>query len=126
MGMISTSCKAVSQETLGTRVFMAANSAIQSMLLKLFPLNTSSTYPLAPLVPSVSSHNFSSPGMNINGLYHCTAEASSNWYATHPDTGEKFYSLISTGKCASSALVSNSKDIVVSSRTSKLKRGVCR
>ncbi len=30
----------------------------------------------------------------------------------HPDADEKFYRLTSTGKCASSALVSNSKDVV--------------
>ena len=35
----------------------------------------------------------------------------------YPDADERFYRLTSTGKCASSALVSNSKDVVVSSRT---------
>ena len=116
MRLLSTSSASIAQEVVGTRAYMAANSVMQAILLKLFPLNRSSTCPLAPLAPSVSSHNVSSPGMNINGLYHCTAEASSNWYATHPDTGEKFYRLTSKGKCASSVLVHDSKD-VVSSRT---------
>lgn len=117
MRVLSTSSESIAQEVIGTRAYMAANSAMQAKLQQLFPLNSSSTCPLAPLEPSVTTHNFSASGMNIDGLYHCTAEASCSWYATHPQTGEKFYRLISTGKCASSALVSNSKDVVVSSRT---------
>ncbi len=117
MRVLSTSSESIAQEIIGTRAYMAANSAMQAKLQQLFPLNSSETCPLAPLAPSVETHNFSTSGMNIDGLYHCTAEASCSWYATHPDTGEKFYRLTSTGKCASSALVSNSKDVVVSSRT---------
>ncbi|OUR77238.1 hypothetical protein A9Q75_15385 [Colwellia psychrerythraea] len=117
MRVLSTSSESIAQEVIGTRAYMAANSAMQAKLQELFPLNSSSTCPLAPLAPSVTTHNFSTSDMNIDGLYHCTAEASCSWYATHPQTGEQFYRLISTGKCASSALVSNSKDVVVSSRT---------
>ena len=117
MRVLSTSSESIAQEVIGTRAYMAANSAMQAKLQQLFPLNSSSTCPLAPLAPSISNHDFSTSGMNIDGLYHCTAESSCSWYAIHPDTGEKFYRLTSTGKCASSALVSNSKNVVVSSRT---------
>ncbi len=117
MRVLSTSSESIAQEVIGTRAYMAANSAMQAKLQQLFPLNSSSTCPLAPLAPSVTIHDFSTSGMNIDGLYHCTAEATCSWYATHPETDEKFYRLTSTGKCASSALTSNSKDVVVSSRT---------
>jgi MSHA biogenesis protein MshP len=48
MRLLSTSSESIAQELVATRVYMAANSAMQSMLLKLFPLNRSSTCPLAP------------------------------------------------------------------------------
>ncbi len=117
MRVLSTSSEGIAQEVIGTRAYMAANAAMQAKLQQLFPLNSASTCPLAPLAPSVTTHDFSTSGMNIDGLYHCSAEASCSWYATHPTTGEKFYRLTSTGKCASSILTSNSKNTVVSSRT---------
>jgi len=117
MRVLSTSSEAIAQEVIGTRAYMAANSAMQAELQKLFPLNSSSTCPLAPLAPSESSHDFSTSGMDVDGLFHCTAKTSCSWYATHPQTSERFYRLTSTGKCASSALQSDSKNVVVSSRT---------
>ena len=117
MKVLSTSSETIAQEVIGTRALMAAKSAIQAELTLLFPLNSTSTCPLAPLAPSTSSHDFSTAGKNVNGLYHCTAKTSCSWYATHPQTSEKFYRITSTGKCASSALASDSKDVVVSSRT---------
>jgi MSHA biogenesis protein MshP len=114
--VFSTSSEAIAQEVIGTRAYMAANSAMQAELQLLFPLNSSSTCLLSPLT-STSNHNFSTSGKNIDGLFHCTAEVSCSWYATHPQTGDKFYRLKSTGKCGSSALASDSKIVVVSSRT---------
>ena len=116
MCMISTSCKAVSQQTLGTRAYMAANFDMQAELQQLFPLDSSSTCHLAPLAPSVETHNFSTSGMNIDGLYDCTSEVSCSWYATHPITGERFYRLTSTGECGGD-IDENSKATVKSSRT---------
>jgi MSHA biogenesis protein MshP len=117
--VFSTSSEAISQEVIGTRAYMAANSAMQAELQQLFPLNSSSTCPLAPLT-STSNHNFSTSGKNIEGLFHCTASTSCSLYATHPQTSEKFFRLTSTGKCGSSALESDSKIVVVSSRTIKV------
>ncbi len=117
MRMISTSSETVSQEVLGTRAYMAANSAMQAKLQQLFPLNSSATCPLAPIAPSVETHNFSTSGMNIDGLYDCTAEVSCSWYATHPITDERFYRLTSTGECGSGAIEADSQAVVISSRT---------
>jgi MSHA biogenesis protein MshP len=117
MRVLSTSSESIAQEVIGTRAYMAANSAMQAELQKLFPLNSTSTCPLAPLAPLTSYYDFSTAGVNVDGLYHCKAETSCSWYATHPETNEQFYRLTSTGKCASSVLESTSKDIVVSSRT---------
>jgi len=112
MRVLSTSSEAIAQEVIGTRAYMAANSAMQSELQKLFPLNGAGVQCSANF-----SYDFSSSGSNIDGLFHCTASTSCENYATHPTTGELFYRLTSTGKCASSALQSDSKNVVVSSRT---------
>lgn len=109
--VLSSSSEATAQEVIGTRAYMAANSAMQAELQKLFPLNGTSACPIIP-----SSHDFSSTGKNIDGLYHCKATTICTHYATHPVTSERFYRLTSTGKCASTALTSNSKNSVVSSR----------
>jgi MSHA biogenesis protein MshP len=117
MGMISTSCETVSQEVLGTRIYMAVNSTMQAKLQELFPLNSSSTFPLAPLAALIKPHNFPTSEMNIDNPYYCNAEASGSWYSAHPQTGEKFYRLTSTGECGSGTIEVDSKDVVVSSRT---------
>ena len=117
MRVLSTSSEAIAQEVIGTRAYMAANSAMQAELQRLFPLNSTSTCPLASLPALTSSHDFSDTGKDIDGLYHCTAETSCSLYATNPTTDEKFYRVTSTGKCGSSALESDSKNVVVSSRT---------
>jgi MSHA biogenesis protein MshP len=117
MRMISTSSETVSQEVIGTRAYMAANSAMQAELQLLFPLNGSETCPLAPLAASVRTHDFSTSGMNIDGLYDCTAEVSCSWYATHPITDERFYRLTSTGECGAGTIEPGSKAVVISSRS---------
>ena len=101
MRVLSTSSEAIAQEVIGTRAYMAANSAMQA-----------EDCPLTP-----SEHDFSASGANIDGLYHCGAEVTCTKYATNPVTGENFFRLTSTGKCGSSELESDSKNIVVSSRT---------
>lgn len=116
MRVISNSSEAIAQEVIGTRAYMAANSAMQAELQMLFPLNSSSTCPLATLLAKTTHHDFSATGNNVDGLYHCTADTTCSLYATNPQTGEKFYRLTSTGKCASSNLASDSKNVVVSSR----------
>jgi len=112
MRVLSTSSEAIAQEVIGTRAYMAANSAMQAELRDLFPLNGA-----ANQCNANATYNFSSSGENIDGLFHCTAATTCSNYATHPTSGELFYRLISTGKCASTALQSDSTDVVVSSRT---------
>lgn len=109
--VLSSSSEATAQEVIGTRAYMAANSAMQAELRKLFPLNGAGLQCNAN-----ATYNFSTSGSNIDGLFNCSARTSCDNYATHPVTNELFYRLTSTGKCASSALQSDSKDIVVSSR----------
>lgn len=109
--VLSTTSETTAQEVIGTRAYMAANSAMQAELQKLFPLNGA-----ASACNANAFYDFSTSGANIDGLYHCTADLSCTSYATHPVSGETFYRLISTGKCASSPLQSNSQNVVVSSR----------
>lgn len=111
MKVLSSSSEAIAQEVIGTRAYMAANSAMQAELSKLFPLNAAVSQCNAS-----ATYNFSSSGANIDGLFNCTAIINCTNYATHPVTNEEFYRLTSTGKCASSVLQSDSKNIVVSSR----------
>ncbi len=112
MRVLSTSSEAIAQEVIGTRAYMAANSAMQAELQKLFPLNGA-----ASQCNANATYDFSVSGTSVDGLFHCHASTTCSNYATHPTTGELFYRLDSTGKCASSALQSDSKDVVVSSRT---------
>lgn len=114
MRVLSTGSEATAQEVIGTRAYMAANSAMQAELKKLFPLNGVGTY-CSP--SAIASYDFSSSGANVDGLFHCKADTTCTHYATHPTTGDFFYRLNSIGKCASSSLQSDSKDVVVSSRT---------
>lgn len=112
MRVLSTGSEATAQEVIGTRAYMAANSAMQAELQKLFPLNET-----AIQCNSNATYDFSASGSNIDGLFHCSATTTCTHYATHPTTGDLFYRLNSIGKCASSSLQSDSKDVVVSSRT---------
>jgi MSHA biogenesis protein MshP len=116
MRVLSSSSEAIAQEVIGTRAYLAANSAMQAELQQLFPLNSSSTCPLAPLAPAISSHNFSTSGKNIDGLYHCTATTSCSLYFTDAEN-INYYRITSTGKCGSGTIAANSTAVVVSSRT---------
>ncbi len=109
--VLSTSSESIAQEVIGTRAYAAANSAMQAELQKLFPLNGA-----APECQS-NFYDFSTSGTNVDGLYHCSARTSCRNYATHPVDGTFFYRLTSTGQCGSSNLVSDSVDVVVSSRS---------
>ena len=112
MRVLSTSSESIAQEVIGTRAYMAANSAMQAELQKLFPLNTT------PPVCNLSfAYDFSASGLAIEGLPNCKATTQCILYATNPITLEEFYRLTSTGKCESATLASDSKSVVVSSRT---------
>jgi MSHA biogenesis protein MshP len=103
--VLSTSSEAIAQEVIGTRAYMAANSAMQAELQKLFPLNPvtgSATYCTTPVT---ASYDFSGQA----GLYHCEAFTKCEEYATNTTTGEKFYRLTSTGTCDSSTMDSTRK-----------------
>lgn len=115
MRVLSTSSEAIAQEVIGTRAYMAANSAMQAELQKLFPLNPVNASDFQ-CDSNPSPYDFSTSGSNVSGLYHCSAITECNLYATNVATGEKFYRLTSTGKCGSSILSSTSTDVVVSSR----------
>ncbi len=106
MRVLSTSSEAIAQEVIGTRAYMAANSAMQADLQKLFPLNplNGGTSQCNENIGGIFNYDFST----IKGLYHCKAKTSCKQYAVHPIDGTLFYRLTSTGKCGSS---------VVSSRT---------
>ncbi|MCI2282842.1 pilus assembly PilX N-terminal domain-containing protein [Colwellia sp. MSW7] len=115
MRVLSTSSEAIAQEVIGTRAYMAANSAMQAELQKLFPLNPVDETDFQ-CDSNPPPYDFSTSGADVNGLYHCKAVTSCNLYATNTSTGEKFYRLTSIGKCGSSVLGSTSTDVVVSSR----------
>ncbi len=112
MRVLSTGSEAIAQEVIGTRALSAANSAMQAELQQLFPLNSTTNQCNAN-----NSYDFSASGTNIEGQYHCKAVTTCTHYATHPNTGDKFYRLKSIGTCGSATLASDSQDIVVSSRT---------
>lgn len=111
--VLSSSSEAIAQEVIGTRAYMAANSAMQAELHKLFPLNTASGASTYCNAPVTASYDFSTQA----GLYHCGSTTTCTNYATHPITNERFYRLTSTGKCESTSLESDSANVVVSSRT---------
>jgi len=114
--VLSTSSESIAQEVIGTRALMAANSAMQAELQLLFPLNTAISGYCEPDIND-KSYDFSTSGMNIDGLYHCQAETSCSLYFTDLDTGINYYRLTSTGKCGSGAIAADSTDVVISSRT---------
>lgn len=115
MRIISTSSETVSQEVLGTRAYMAANSAMQAELVLLFPhnaaagvCNANNTYDLETALND-----------DIPGLYDCDAVTTcDNYYPIVADpTATQYYRLTSTGECGSGTMDANSKVIVKSSRT---------
>ena len=113
MRVLSTSSESIAQEVIGTRAYMAANSAMQAELQKLFPLNDNGAGAQCDEnVGGVFQHDYSA----VEGLYHCKAKTNCKQYAAHPTNGTLFYRLTSTGKCGSSDLESDSKNVVVSSR----------
>ncbi len=117
MRMISTSSETVSQEVLGTRAYLAANSAMQSELMLLFPHNAVAGVCNAN---NVFPYDFQTPlNDDIPGLYDCSATTTcDNYYPTTPDPlATQYYRLTSTGECGSGVMDANSKVIVKSSRT---------
>ena len=112
--IISTSSETVSQEVLGTRAYMAANSAMQAELQLIFPLNTTGVCNATNVAP----YDFKTVlGDDIPGLYACNATTQCILYHTDIVTGIKYYRLTSTGKCGNGTMGSESKAIVKSSRT---------
>jgi len=116
MRMISTSSETVSQEVLGTRAYMAANSAMQAELQLLFPLNITSSTSCDISFTNKPYDLQTNLNEDIPGLYDCRAKTSCEHYYTDLDS-TKYYRLTSTGECGSGVMNANSKDIVVSSRT---------
>ena len=117
MRMISTSSETVSQEVLGARAYMAANSAMQAELQLLFPLNGGTSFCNAT---HTFSYEFQTPlNEDIPGLYDCEAATTcDNYYPIIADpTATQYYRLTSTGECGSGAMEADSKVIVKSSRT---------
>jgi MSHA biogenesis protein MshP len=117
MRMISTSSETVSQEVLGARAYLAANSAMQAELQLLFPLNTIGVCNATNVAP----YDFQTVlGDDIPGLYNCEAFTTcDNYYSDTEDplAVVQYYRLTSTGKCGSGVMGANSKAIVKSSRT---------
>ena len=117
MRIISTSSETVSQEVLGTRAYMAANSAMQAELQKLFPLNGASAICNADNTYA----EFHTPlGDDVPGLYDCRAGTTcENYYidTQNPLAVIEYYRLTSTGKCGSGIMEEHSKNMVNSSRT---------
>lgn len=105
LNILNSSSETIAQEVIGTRALAAANSGAQAHLQKLFPLDANST------CPTDTEYDFS----NINGLNSCKANASCVLYATV--NGENFYRITSTGNCGSDTVESDSKNVVISSRT---------
>jgi len=120
MRMISTSSETVSQEVLGTRAYMAANSAMQGELQRLFPLNPTALDNYCEPEDS-NNYNFQTAGnADIPGLYDCKAFTTcDNYYsdADNPLAVVRYYRLTSTGECGSGTIEADSKNVVVSSRT---------
>lgn len=114
MRIISTSSETVSQEVLGTRAYMAANSAMQAELQLLFPFNGATG-----VCTANKTHLLENLAEDIPGLYDCDATTTcDNYYPILVDpTAIQYYRLTSTGECGSGVMGANSKVIVKSSRT---------
>ena len=116
MRIISTSSETVSQEVLGTRAYMAANSAMQAELQKLFPLNGATGICNAD---NAYPEFHTALGDDVPGLYDCRAATTcDNYYPKPADPlAVQYYRLTSTGKCGSGIMAGDSKNMVNSSRT---------
>jgi MSHA biogenesis protein MshP len=115
MRMISTSSETVSQEVLGTRAYMAANSAMQAELQILFPLNATVGVCNAN---NILPYDFQTAlNDDIPGLYDCEASTTCENYYSDAINLVEYYRLTSTGKCGSGAMGANSKVVVKSSRS---------
>jgi MSHA biogenesis protein MshP len=113
MRMISTSSETVSQEVLGTRAYMAANSAMQAELQLLFPLNG-----VAGVCNANNPYDLQTAlNDDISGLYNCDASITCDNYFTDTVNSVEYFRLTSTGKCGTGLMESNSKAIVKSSRS---------
>jgi len=109
VNVLVTSSESIAQEVYGTRALMAANSAMQMELQKLFPLDGSETYCQSESVPEESFPNFS----DIPGLSNCDATTTCIRYATHE--GISYFRLTSTGNCGE--ISAGNVDSIKSSRT---------
>ncbi|WP_157829039.1 hypothetical protein [Colwellia sp. 75C3] len=115
MRIISTSSETVSQEVLGTRAYMAANSAMQAELQLLFPLNNVAGVCNAT---NVTAYDFQTVlNKDIPGLYDCEAATTCDNYYSDTVSSVKYFRLTSTGKCGSGLMKSDSKVLVKSSRS---------
>lgn len=113
MRMISTSSETVSQEVLGTRAYMAANSAMQAELQLLFPLNG-----VAGSCNATNSYDLQTTSNDdIPGLYDCSATTSCDNYHTDTLNLVEYYRITSTGECGSGTMAADSLNMVNSSRT---------
>ncbi|GAA0811851.1 hypothetical protein GCM10009111_04910 [Colwellia asteriadis] len=117
MRVLSSSSETIAQEVIGSRALMAANSGMQAHLQKLFPLNPDPAVMIIDNCPVDKTYNLPETGIDIPGLYHCKAVATCQLYFSDPDTLIKYYRLTSTGECGSGAITSDTKDVVLSSRT---------
>lgn len=109
MKVLSTSSETIAQEVIGTRALMAAKSAMQAELQKLFPLNSTPN-----VCNATNNYGLPNSGNDIAGLYHCDASTTCELYHTHDLIA--YYRLTSTGKCGSGTIEADSKAVVKSSR----------
>ena len=79
MGVLSTSSEAIAQEVIGTRAYMAANSAMQAELQKLFPLNAAPAQ-----CDANNAYDFSSAPTKVDGRYHLKSQTTFQLYSTLP------------------------------------------
>ena len=114
--ILSTSSETTAQEVIGTRAFMAANSAMQAELSVLFPLATDAAIPQpVGTCNAINLNGLPDLGNDIDGLYHCSASTTCELY--HTQDTVNYYRLTSTGECGSGVIAAESKMAVKSSRT---------
>ena len=113
--ILSTSSETITQEVIGTRAFMAANSAMQAELQQLFPHSIVVGVPLIGSCNATNTYGLPDLGNDIDGLYHCSASTTCDLY--HSQDSVNYYRLTSTGECGSGVIEAESKMVVKSSRT---------
>ena len=89
MRMISTRSETVSKEVLGTRVYMAENSAMQTELQLLFPINVTSSNTCDTAFTDKPYNLQTTLNEDIPGFYDYTAATSCDNYHTGLD-GTKY------------------------------------